>query len=79
MILTVGTFTFSTDERFHALHDEGSEEWVLKIQNPTPSDSGIYDCQVNTEPKISLTFNLKVIGRFDIPNKNDKCGKTQII
>lgn len=29
-----------------------------------PRDSGIYECQVNTEPKISMAFRLNVIGEY---------------
>ena len=62
-ILTMAFYTYTTDERIQPLHDEGSNEWVLKISNPTQQDSGIYQCQVNTEPKLSLAFNLLVIGK----------------
>lgn len=61
-ILTVGTFTYTTDKRFQALHADGTQEWTLKVLAPTLEDSGVYECQVSTEPKISQPFNLSVVG-----------------
>ncbi|XP_037083073.1 zwei Ig domain protein zig-8-like [Pollicipes pollicipes] len=60
-ILTVGLFTYTTDKRFLALHSDGTQEWTLKVLAPTVNDSGVYECQVSTEPKISLAFHLDVV------------------
>ncbi|XP_037080207.1 zwei Ig domain protein zig-8-like [Pollicipes pollicipes] len=60
-ILTVGLFTYTTDKRFLALHSDGTQEWTLKVLAPTLDDSGVYECQVSTEPKISLPFQLHVV------------------
>ncbi|XP_071526544.1 neurotrimin-like isoform X1 [Panulirus ornatus] len=60
-VLTVGLFSYTTDQRFTALHSEGSPDWVLKITSPQPRDSGTYECQVSTEPKISKSFILNVV------------------
>ncbi|KAF0296826.1 Zwei Ig domain protein zig-8 [Amphibalanus amphitrite] len=59
-ILTVGMFAYTSDHRFTAAHSEGSEEWVLRIASPTEQDSGVYECQVSTEPKMSLPVHLQV-------------------
>lgn len=40
-----------------------SREWTLHVKSPQARDSGIYECQVNTEPKISMAFQLNVIGK----------------
>lgn len=63
-ILTVGILTYSSDQRFQAMHQEGSDEWTLKITSPQPRDSGTYECQVSMEPKISQAFRLVVIGEY---------------
>ncbi|XP_076039251.1 zwei Ig domain protein zig-8-like [Oratosquilla oratoria] len=60
-VLTAGLFSYTTDQRFTSLHAEGSSEWILKITSPQVRDSGIYECQVSTEPKISKSFNLTVL------------------
>ncbi|XP_055375385.1 protein amalgam [Condylostylus longicornis] len=60
-ILTVGILTYTNDQRFQSLHTEGSDEWTLKISSPQPRDSGTYECQVSTEPKISQGFRLNVV------------------
>lgn len=62
-ILTVGILTYTNDQRFQSLHTEGSDEWTLRITSPQPRDSGTYECQVSTEPKISQTFRLNVVGK----------------
>ncbi|XP_076396836.1 opioid-binding protein/cell adhesion molecule homolog isoform X2 [Megachile rotundata] len=60
-ILTVGILTYTNDQRFVSLHSDGSDEWTLKISSPQVRDSGTYECQVSTEPKISQSFNLSVV------------------
>lgn len=62
-ILTVGILTYTNDQRFQSLHTDGSDEWTLKITSPQTRDSGIYECQVSTEPKISQAFKLSVVGK----------------
>nr|CAH7732370.1 unnamed protein product [Callosobruchus chinensis] len=62
-VLTVGSFTFTGDTRFEAVHTDSSEEfWGLRIRGVKLDDAGRYECQVNTEPKKSLGIVLKVGG-----------------
>lgn len=56
--------TYTNDQRFQSLHSEGSDEWTLRISSPQPRDSGTYECQVSTEPKISQGFRLNVVGEY---------------
>lgn len=60
-ILTAALLTYTNDQRFQSLHSDGSDEWTLKIASPQLRDSGTYECQVSTEPKISLAFKLNVV------------------
>uniref|UniRef100_T1JI13 Ig-like domain-containing protein n=1 Tax=Strigamia maritima TaxID=126957 RepID=T1JI13_STRMM len=60
-ILTVGRYTYTTDQRYLPIHLEGSDDWNLQIKYPQKKDAGIYECQVSTEPKISTFVNLNVV------------------
>lgn len=46
------------------IRPESSEDWTLQIKFTTLRDSGIYECQVNTEPKISMAFRLNIVGKY---------------
>ncbi|XP_042206929.1 netrin receptor DCC-like isoform X2 [Homarus americanus] len=59
-ILTAGIFTYSADDRFTVLHADDSNEWTLQIKFATIRDSGIYECHVNSDPKISRQVALLV-------------------
>lgn len=62
-ILTSNIYTYTGDQRFSVIHAPESEDWDLQIEYVQPRDSGIYECQVNTEPKINLAVLLHVTGR----------------
>ncbi|XP_064079667.1 kin of IRRE-like protein 1 [Macrobrachium nipponense] len=59
-ILTVGIFTYTSDDRFQVYHPENSNEWFLEISSVTFRDAGTYECQVSTSPKIFLPVTLTV-------------------
>ncbi|XP_032671093.1 uncharacterized protein LOC116844079 isoform X2 [Odontomachus brunneus] len=59
-ILTSGNFAFSSDARFGPQHSPGSDAWTLRLDNARKTDSGKYECQVNTEPKIMYAVQLSV-------------------
>ncbi|XP_037795695.1 protein sidekick-1-like [Penaeus monodon] len=59
-ILTVGIFTYTTDDRFKVFHPEESDDWFLEINPVTFRDAGVYECQVSTSPKIFLPVSLAV-------------------
>ncbi|KAJ8974543.1 hypothetical protein NQ317_012835 [Molorchus minor] len=62
-ILTSGRHTFSSDSRFESVHSDSSGDfWGLRIRGVHVSDTGQYECQVNTEPKMSLAISLRVTG-----------------
>ena len=61
-MLTVGTFSFTSDERFSAHRDPSSGDWLLVIRQPELSDSGLYECSVSTKPVITHTVRLDVVG-----------------
>uniref|UniRef100_A0A1B6CUT9 Ig-like domain-containing protein n=1 Tax=Clastoptera arizonana TaxID=38151 RepID=A0A1B6CUT9_9HEMI len=59
-ILSSNIFTYTGDGRFGVIHPESSDEWSLRIEYVQKRDAGIYECQVNTEPKINLAIMLNV-------------------
>ncbi|XP_050523171.1 protein sidekick-1-like isoform X2 [Daktulosphaira vitifoliae] len=59
-ILTSNIHTYTGDNRFSVIHPENSEQWDLKVEFVQRRDAGIYECQVNTEPKINLAVQLNV-------------------
>ncbi|XP_065222415.1 cell adhesion molecule DSCAM-like isoform X2 [Planococcus citri] len=59
-ILTSNIHTYTGDGRFSVIHPENSDEWNLKIEFVQKRDAGIYECQVNTEPKINMAILLNV-------------------
>ncbi|XP_063593978.1 zwei Ig domain protein zig-8-like isoform X1 [Penaeus indicus] len=78
-ILTAGVYTYSADERFRVLHPENSDDWTLHIKYTTFRDSGVYECQVNSDPKISRAVTLTVKenqlddpGTFGIPTTDNR-------
>ena len=61
-VLTVNSYTYTNDHRFSSHSSSDADEWVLKITKAGIEDSGGYECQVSTETKMSLTFELEVVG-----------------
>ncbi|XP_017869161.1 PREDICTED: uncharacterized protein LOC108617844 isoform X1 [Drosophila arizonae] len=69
-ILTTNIYTYTGDQRFSVIHPPNSDDWDLKIDYVQTRDSGIYECQVNTEPKINLAITLEVTAEYDMRNRN---------
>ena len=62
-LLTVGRYTYTTDLRFEAFHSPHTEDWIIQLRNPKPSDTGIYECQISTTPHLTHKIYLKVHGK----------------
>jgi len=60
-VLSSGSILFSSSPRLALLHHEGSPDWTLQITGVVLRDGGMYECQVNTEPKMSRVVNLAVV------------------
>lgn len=60
-LLTVGRYTYTSDQRFEAVHSPHTEEWTLRIRYPQKKDSGIYECQISTTPPIGHPVYLTVV------------------
>ncbi|XP_076643901.1 zwei Ig domain protein zig-8 isoform X2 [Halictus rubicundus] len=71
-ILTSSIHAYTGDGRFSVEHPEASNEWTLKIDYVQQRDAGVYECQVNTEPKMNLAFALSVeAAQAKIPGPED--------
>ncbi|XP_068224621.1 zwei Ig domain protein zig-8-like [Palaemon carinicauda] len=60
-LLTVGRFTYTSDDRFRAVHQSGSQDWLLKIHYIQVNDAGPYECQVSTTPPMTHTVWLSIV------------------
>ncbi|XP_035702465.1 zwei Ig domain protein zig-8 [Folsomia candida] len=61
-ILTVATYTYTSDQRFQAIHSRTAhEEWILQIKYVQPRDMNMYICQISTQPHRSFYVNLNVV------------------
>ncbi|KAK6643745.1 hypothetical protein RUM43_000008 [Polyplax serrata] len=60
-LLTVGRYTYTSDQRFEAIHSPHTEDWTLRIRYPQRKDSGIYECQISTTPPIGHPVHLTVV------------------
>ncbi|XP_015432330.1 PREDICTED: lachesin-like [Dufourea novaeangliae] len=66
-ILTSSVHVYTGDDRFDVEHPKASDEWTLKIRFVQQRDAGVYECQVNTEPKMNLAFVLRVEESAPVP------------
>lgn len=57
--------TFIGDGRFQVLHPPNSDTWTLLLRGGRGSDSGQYECQISSEPKLSLVYQLNVVGIYE--------------
>lgn len=62
-LLTVDTDTFIGDGRFQVRHPVHSDTWTLHLRGARATDAGVYECQVSSEPKMSLFYQVNVVGQ----------------
>ncbi|XP_022208935.2 zwei Ig domain protein zig-8 isoform X1 [Drosophila obscura] len=60
-LLTVGRYTYTSDQRFEAQHSPHAEDWSLRIRYAQRKDSGIYECQISTTPPIGHAVYLNIV------------------
>ncbi|KAK8726395.1 hypothetical protein OTU49_010249 [Cherax quadricarinatus] len=60
-ILTVDRYTFVKDERLKVHITPETGTWTLVIKFVQERDAGTYECQISTEPKMSMLVHLHVI------------------
>ncbi|XP_025837036.1 Ig-like and fibronectin type-III domain-containing protein 1 [Agrilus planipennis] len=80
-VLTAGETRVTADKRFSVLHDSstsgeepsvpsGGDVWVLVVRNTKPTDSGIYVCEVNSNPIVRSFHKLSVLSKALQPPSN---------
>lgn len=62
-VLTVNTYTYTSDQRFQTAHHKDTDEWTLQIKYVQERDKGSYECQVSTQPVKSYIVSLNVVGK----------------
>ncbi|XP_062136651.1 uncharacterized protein LOC133845971 isoform X2 [Drosophila sulfurigaster albostrigata] len=60
-ILTVGAYTYTSDQRFQATHHQDTDDWTLQIKWAQKRDAGMYECQISTQPVRSYFVRLNVV------------------
>ncbi|XP_058065752.1 protein sidekick-like [Anopheles bellator] len=60
-ILTVGSYTYTSDQRFQANHHKSTGDWTLQIKWAQKRDAGLYECQISTLPILSYFVSLNVV------------------
>uniref|UniRef100_A0A8W7Q2K3 Ig-like domain-containing protein n=1 Tax=Anopheles coluzzii TaxID=1518534 RepID=A0A8W7Q2K3_ANOCL len=65
-ILTVGSYTYTSDQRFQATHHKDVDDWTLQIKWAQKRDAGIYECQISTQPVRSYFVTLSVVGKWTL-------------
>jgi hypothetical protein len=63
-ILTIGSITYTADRRFTSSQSADASVWRLTIHPTLTADSGTYECQISTEPKIRKLHKLNITGRI---------------
>ncbi|KAJ8925582.1 hypothetical protein NQ315_009422 [Exocentrus adspersus] len=72
-LLTVGLTTYSSDDRFQAIHLQHSEDWTLQIKFVQQRDAGLYECQVSSHPPTSIFIQLNVVeAKAEIQGPSEK-------
>lgn len=63
-LLTYESNTIIPDDRFVVKSGILKGDWPLQIKNLDKStDSGLYQCQTNTDPPISQYYQLNIVGK----------------
>ncbi|XP_071546463.1 zwei Ig domain protein zig-8-like [Panulirus ornatus] len=67
-LITLGSQTYSNDDRFYVSHSPPfkvtpgkGKEWTLHIKYAQARDSGVYECQLSAHPPMGILANLLVI------------------
>ncbi|OQV13990.1 hypothetical protein BV898_11762 [Hypsibius exemplaris] len=77
-VISVGSLIFAQDERFQLPHGGQppmAGDWSLKIENVKPTDGGIYECQIGTNPKTTWHITLHVNAPKTMPSRRNSASR----
>jgi hypothetical protein len=57
----VGRYTYTADLRYQSIYNPSTDEWILQIKYLQKKDSGMYECQVSTQPVRSFFVRLNIL------------------
>lgn len=60
----MGGYTYTSDQRFQAVHSPHTDDWTLHVKWAQQRDAGVYECQVSTQPVRSFFVTLHVVGEY---------------
>ncbi|KAK7066549.1 hypothetical protein SK128_017352 [Halocaridina rubra] len=60
-LLTVDQYTYTSDQRFQALYEPSTGDWVLIVGSVQLRDRGVYECQIGTTPPTSHFVTLEIM------------------
>lgn len=60
-LLTVEQYTYTSDQRFKAMYEPSTGDWVLLVEWVQERDAGVYECQIGTTPPRSHFVTLHVV------------------
>ncbi|XP_076044830.1 uncharacterized protein LOC143027428 [Oratosquilla oratoria] len=60
-LLTVDHYTYTSDQRFQALYEASTGDWVLLVASVQPRDQGTYECQIGTTPPRGHFVHLHIM------------------
>ncbi|XP_069195628.1 uncharacterized protein [Procambarus clarkii] len=61
-VISANQLIFTSDDRFKVRMDNETSSFTLEIVAALTNDSGVYECQINTRPKLSRPVTLRVQG-----------------
>lgn len=60
-MLTVGSYTYTSDQRFKSTCNQTVGQCTLELQWTSMRDEGDYECQISTAPVRRLKYRLNVV------------------
>ncbi|XP_068203028.1 protein sidekick-like [Palaemon carinicauda] len=60
-LLTVDQYTYTSDQRFQAMYEPSTGDWVLLVGSVQSRDRGVYECQIGTTPPTSHFVTLHIM------------------